>query len=111
MHRIIIATLVASVAVIGHASAEKGGGPESGQENARRARRHARPRWSSACRELGLDGFTEHMRERAGERFDSLDADGRRRRVPAMSSWPPPPRRACRDDVSKRMEPNEGRAL
>ncbi|MCG6113978.1 MAG: hypothetical protein MEQ84_02160 [Mesorhizobium sp.] len=71
MHRIIIATLVASVAVIGHANAEKA---DSGQET-RGERGAMRAQMVERMQELGLDGFTEHMRERAGERFDSMDAD------------------------------------
>lgn len=71
MHKIIIATLVASVAIAGHAYAETPAG-----QTERSDRGAMRAQMVERMQDLGLDGFTEHMREQAGERFDELDADG-----------------------------------
>lgn len=72
MHKIMMATLVASVAFVGQSYAETAGsGPaERSDRGAMRAQMVER------MQELGVEGFTDHMRERAGERFAILDADG-----------------------------------
>lgn len=72
MHRIVIATLVASVAVVGHAAAETAGSPQAERPD----RGAMRAQMVERMQELGAEGFAEHMRERAGESFDRLDADG-----------------------------------
>lgn len=70
MKRLLIATLLASVAIAGQvAHAETPAAGERAERPATRAQMVER------MQELGLEGFTEAMRERAGERFDSLDAD------------------------------------
>lgn len=71
MNRLVIATLLASAAIAGQsAHAET---PAVGERVDRQA---TRSQMVERMQELGLEGFTQHMREQAGERFDSLDADG-----------------------------------
>ena len=71
MNRLVIATLLASVAFAGQAAHAET--PAAGDRTDRPA---ARAQLVEKMQELGLEGFTERMREQAGERFDSLDADG-----------------------------------
>jgi len=68
MRKIIVATLLATVAVAGQAHAEAASTSEGERAN--------RGEMRSQMLQLGPEGFAELMRERAGERFDRLDADG-----------------------------------
>lgn len=68
MRKIIVATLLATVAVAGQAHAEAASTSDGERAN--------RGEMRSQMLQLGPEGFAELMRERAGERFDRLDADG-----------------------------------
>ena len=68
MRKIIVATLLATVAVAGQAHAEAASTSDGERAN--------RGEMRSQMLQLGPEGFAELMRERAGERFDALDADG-----------------------------------
>ena len=71
MNKLVIATLLASVAFAGQAAHAET--PAAGE---RTDRPTTRAEMVERMQELGLEGFTEKMREQAAERFDSLDADG-----------------------------------
>lgn len=71
MNKLVIATLLASVAFAGQAAHAET--PAAGE---RTDRPTIRAEMVERMQELGREGFTEKMREQAAERFDSLDADG-----------------------------------
>lgn len=71
MNKIVIATLLASVAIAGQAAHAQA--PADGERTDRQA---GRAQMVEQMQEMGLEGFTEHMREQATARFDALDAAG-----------------------------------
>lgn len=71
MNKLVIATLLASVAFAGQAAHAET--PAAGE---RTDRPTTRAEMVERMQELGREGFAEKMREQAAERFDSLDADG-----------------------------------